>query len=174
MSNVNTQDALSALKSPDIEKPYTILQNVINFSEFINYLIMLCLFVVIIVSNISVFQDLNGSDPSIKNTNVTIQALCSVGILFCFIRICWKNIFTKNKRINHIMELIFGLVIWGLFITVLIFSLRTRNQLNKSTDSPVVNNAKKHNQTEIIVSSIGIGLTSLYTIYNIYNLSVSY
>lgn len=180
MTDVNTQDALSAIKSPvDIEKPYSVIRNGINISEIISYLIMLSLFVVIITTNQTVFQDLSGN-PSlvnasvVKNNNVMIQILCGFGILLCLIRICWANIFVKNTLTSHIMELVFGLLVWGLFITLLILSLRTKEELDKLDQTePVVKNAKKHNQTEHILSIIGIGLSSLYTVYNIYVLIVS-
>jgi hypothetical protein len=171
---VATQDALSALKSPDnIERPY------INMSEMISYLIMLSLFVVIITTNQSIFQDLNGNaGPGIKNNNTTIQVLCGFGILFCLIRICWANAFIKHERGSHIMELIFGLLVWGLFITVLVMSLTTKNQLKPenmlSSSSPVsiavLANAKKHIETQVTLCWIGIGLSTLYTIFNIYSL----
>jgi len=173
MSDVTTQDALSALKSPvNIEKPY------INMSEMISYLIMLSLFVVIITTNQSVFQDLSGFTTSaIKNNNTIIQVLCSFGILFCLIRICWANAFIKHERGSHIMELIFGLVVWGLFITVLVMSLTTKNQLKPENvtgagSAQVLSNAKKHNDTQVMLCWIGIALSTLYTIFNIYSLIV--
>jgi magnesium-transporting ATPase (P-type) len=179
-----TQDALSALKSPydtDIEKPYTVIRNGINLSEIISYLIMLSLFVVIITTNQSVFDDLSGNTQLanasvVKNNNVVIQALCGSGILLCLIRICWANVFIKNTLASHIMELVFGLLVWVLFITLLILTLRTKEELNNpalSQIDPVVRNAKKHIHTQHILSIIGIGLSSLYTVYNIYVLIVS-
>jgi hypothetical protein len=168
MSDVTTQDALSALKSPvNNEKPF------INMSEMISYLIMLSLFVVIITSNQSVFQDLSEVTlPAVKNNNTMIQVLCGFGILLCLIRICWANAFVKHERGSHIMELIFGVVVWALFITVLVMSLNTKNQLAAQSVSAVLNNAKKHNNTQVMLCWVGIVLSTLYTIFNIYSLIV--
>ena len=158
--------------------------------EMVIYVILAAMIIIIFNNNMVVFQDINGNvavqpSPAIQTNQTIFQILCGTGLLMCIIRITWSNVFTAQRASNRLFELIFSLVIWGILIAALVLSLSTRKQLNaaaalsqnKATAGAVgavsatsISNALMQNQTEYILCAVGIGLTTLYTAYNVYNL----
>jgi hypothetical protein len=156
----------------------TIRTGFLGSIQIIIYLIMYTLFAIIIVTNKSKLDDVPAGTGTLKNYSVPFNWLCAVGILLCLIRIVWTNSFFNTKQSSRIMELLFGLIIWGLFIATLIFSLKNKSQLdaivagtNNTITAAQLKTAKDQNRAEYISCSIGIALSTLYTIYNIYYLT---
>lgn len=148
--------------------------------ELIIYLVMFSLFGLIITTNKSELQNVPAGTTSGTGTVVDYSKILNwlsiAGILLCLIRIVWANSFYNTKRLSRSFELLFGLLVWGLFIAALVFSLKSKSQLEGVVvNAPVTESslkaAKNQNTMEYISCSIGIGLSSLYTIYNIYYLS---
>jgi len=148
--------------------------------ELISYLIMFSLFGLIFITNKSKLKDVPagttaGAGKVVDYSNV-LNWVSGIGILLCLIRIVWANSFYNKKRSSRALELLFSLLVWGLFITALVFSLKNKSQLaavvpNGTVTQSLVTDAQNENKVEYISCAIGIGLSSLYTIYNMYYLS---
>ena len=156
----------------------TIRTGFLGSIEIIIYLIMFSLFGIIIATNKSELDDVPAGTGTLQNYSVPLNWICAVGILLCLIRIVWANSFYNTKQSSRVIELLFGLIVWGLFITTLVFSLKNKSQLdaivagtNNTITDAQLKAAKDQNRAKYISCSIGIALSSLYTIYNIYYLT---
>jgi len=155
--------------------------------EIVIYLIFFGMFTYILANNNTLYQDIDGHiasapSPQVKNYNMIFQIMCGVGLLLCIIRIVWSTLFVTQKSVNRIFETIFGLLVWIIFIACLVFSIMIKSQLkdasiaaaNTGSTAPgnasalSISNAMYQNQTEYVLSIIGITLSTVFTGYNVY------
>lgn len=142
--------------------------------EIIVYLVMFAMFTSILITNQSITQNIVEGNITVVTNNNMIQYLCAAGLFFCLIRIVWSNKFYCPSKTCRVLELVFSVLVWGLFITALIYILINKNRIEQNTvtgDLQTINLCKKQIQFETIYAGVGIALSTLYTIYNIIYIS---
>ncbi len=146
--------------------------------ELIVYLVMFAMFTSILITNQSITQNINEGNianiTGVTSNNNIIQYLCAAGLLFCLIRIVWSNKFYCPSKTCRVLELVFSVLVWGLFIAALVYILINKNKLEKpgvTGDAQTIALCKKQIQFETIYSGVGIALSTLYTVYNIIYIS---
>ena len=144
------------------------------------------LFVSILVSNNSVFNDVGNSvsgitvpfDSTITDYTSNMQYIFLIGVGLCLIRLVFANHFVKEAQVNRIFELVWSVIIWILFIVAIIFSSTTQDQLNKSATTNAadaskvarIGDAKKQITSQMTLCGIGIASSTLLTGYGIYDM----
>jgi hypothetical protein len=112
-----------------------------------------------------------------------ISFIVMIGIVFSLVRIVFADKFVKEVKLNRIFELIWGLVIWALFLAALVITFMLRGQLtdalarvaNATTPSEAekrkaITLSQKQVDTQILLMGLAVGTTTLLTGYNIYDL----
>lgn len=144
-------------------------------------------FISLQVSTNSIYTDIGVSssglvipfDSNITDYNKTISYIVMIGIVLSLIRIVFADKFVKEVKLSRIFELVMGLVIWGLFLIALIITYILRGQLSDALARPAnsaadkqkaIALAQKQIDAQLIIMGLGIGGTTLLTLYNIYDL----
>jgi hypothetical protein len=147
-------------------------------------------FISLQVSNSSLYTDIgvlsNGVtipfDSNIPDYARTISYIVMIGVVLSLIRIIFADKFMKEVKLNRILELVWGLIIWLLFVIGLIITYiirgklsdalaRTSNPDNSSPDrQKAISLAQKQVDAQLVIMGLSVGATTILTIYNIYDL----
>ena len=119
-------------------------------------------------------------DSNITDYNKMISYIVMIGVVLSLIRIVFADKFVKEVKINRIFELIFGIVIWSLFLAALIITYIIRGQLIDAvarsaniTDlskAKALSLAQKQVDTQLVILGLAVTGTTFLTAYNIYDL----
>jgi hypothetical protein len=144
-------------------------------------------FVGLLVSNNSIYSDIGVTtsgltvpfDSKINDYTRSLSLIVMIGVGLSLIRIIFADKFVKEAKLNRIFELVWGLIIWILFLVGLIITYVLRGELNDAVPraensaadkQKALQTAKKHIDAQLIITGLGVGGTTLLTIYNIYDL----
>jgi hypothetical protein len=151
--------------------------------DLIIYVGFLALFVALQMTNNAVMDDItmvsNGVNVPISGsltfTNSTIYQVMLIGVGLSIIRVVLADMFVKEAQMNRIIEIVFGVIMLALFITALVISVQTQNQLNNLTGITDaghikgVSLAKSSISNQITYMVIGLIGASVLSIYNVYD-----
>lgn len=145
--------------------------------EMVAYLILSLMFIIMLVSNNAVDQDITLTKLPAPTYKSNFQVICIIGLILCMVRLSWSSLFVKPTRYNKIIQLVFNIIIFSLFISSLMMSLKTNSELEKLGVVPNTHplypsqESIKQGQTQVTIASItGIAITSIYSIYNVFTL----
>jgi hypothetical protein len=144
-------------------------------------------FVGLQVSNNSIYSDIGVTtsgvtvpfDSNITDYNRLMSFVVLIGVVLSLIRIIFADKFVKEAKLNRIFELVWGIIIWILFLAALIVTYVLRGQLTDALARPAnsaadkqkaLQTAQKHIDAQLIITGLGVAGTTLLTIYNIYDL----
>lgn len=121
-------------------------------------------------------------DSNITDYSKTISYIVMIGVVLSLVRIIFADKFVKEAKLNRILELIFGLIIWTLFLIGLIITFIVRGQLKDAlarTANPdnrpldrqkAIMLAQKQVDAQLAITGIAVGATTVLTGYNIYDM----
>jgi hypothetical protein len=148
-------------------------------------------FISLQVSNSSIYSNVGVTssgltipfDDKITDYTSMMSYIVMLGVGLSLVRIVFADKFVKEVKLNRIFELIWGLVIWALFLAALVITFILRGQLkdalarvaNGTSTSDIekrkaIQLAQKQADTQIVIMGLAVGATTLLTAYNVYDL----